>query len=237
MKTKITTVAILLGVIYILAYTMSWLYPKDVKHMPIKDSTSNPIDTVKIDTVKIDTVVTKVEKKKTIKIMASLPRNFHKVPAGTHVYRSAQPTISQLKDVLSEYPIDVVVRMNAAEGTGVSIEDEHAAVESMGKKFVWINAHMGFKEGKGYLESIKQVQPYLDSGNVLIHCAAGKDRTGYQVAKFIERQKGWSKDELWKYTVELNDWELHICQGKKGYIRYMEAFYPYEEWKTKNYCK
>lgn len=222
MKEKIVIIGILLGIIYVSQTTMNTLYPKEIK-VETSDSLSTNIDTVQTQHDQ--------------KIIANEPRKFSKVPAGINVYRSAQPRLNELTDILEKYPIDVVVRMNDIEGTGVSIESERLVVESVGKEFVWVNAHLGFKEGQGYTESLEKIQPYLDSGNVLIHCNAGKDRTGYQVAKFIQRQKGWTKDKLWKYTVEINDWEFHICQGKKGYIRYMEAFYPYKEWKTKNYCK
>ena len=222
MKEKIVIIGILLGIIYVSQTTMNTLYPKEIK-VETSDSLSTNIDTLQ----------TQYDQK----IIANEPRKFSKVPAGINVYRSAQPRLNELTDILEKYPINVVVRMNDIEGTGVSIESERLVVESVGKKFVWVNAHLGFKEGQGYTKSLEKIQPYLDSGNVLIHCNAGKDRTGYQVAKFIQRQKGWTKDKLWKYTVEINDWEFHICQGKKGYIRYMEAFYPYKEWKTKNYCK
>lgn len=232
MREKIVIVAILFGMVYFMQQTMEYLYPKEIKPKVV-DSTETNIDTTQIDTLLIDTTTVQYEQK----IIANEPRKFSKVPAGVNVYRSAQPRIDELTSILENYPIDVVIRMNDIEGTGVSIDAERLAVESMGKKFVWVNAHLGFKEGQGYTESLEQIQPYLDSGNVLIHCTAGKDRTGYQVARFIQRQKGWSREKLWNYTIEHNDWELHICQGKKGYIRYMEAFYPYVEWRKQNHCK
>lgn len=166
-----------------------------------------------------------------------VPSNFDTVPGycqGKCVYRSRQPKLEQLKVLLENYPIDVVVRMNDTEGTGVTIEQEKNLVESMGKKFVWVNAHLGYEAGKGYVKSLEKVQPILDSGNVLIHCTAGKDRTGYMVGKYIQNNFDWSKQEIWNYTIKYNEWEYYIPQQKRGYIKYMEAFYPYEEWKKKN---
>jgi hypothetical protein len=166
-----------------------------------------------------------------------IPSNFDTVPGycvGKCVFRSKQPKLDELKTLIENYPIDVVVRMNDTEGTGVTIEQERKLVESMGKKFVWVNAHLGYESGKGYLKSLEKVQPILDSGNVLIHCTAGKDRTGYQVGKYIQNNFGWSKQEIWNYTIKYNEWEYYIPQQKRGYIKYMEAFYPYEEWKKKN---
>jgi len=196
---------------------------------------SQVYNTEKIDTLELDLKIDSVEDK-FIKL-SDLPRKFDKVPAGQHVYRSNQPTIKQLEKILTNYPIETVVRMNDIEGTGVKITDEKDLVESMGKKFVWVNAHLGYEEGKGYIESLKQIQPHLEKGNALIHCTAGADRTGYQVAKFIMDKENWTKDSLWKYSLKYNDWDRHICLGRKGYIRYMEGFYPYEEWKQQNYCK
>lgn len=166
-----------------------------------------------------------------------IPSNFDTVPGyhlGKSVFRSRQPKIEQLKVLLENYPIDVVIRMNDTEGTGVTIEQEKNLVESMGKKFVWVNAHLGYESGKGYVKSLEKVQPILDSGNVLIHCTAGKDRTGYMVGKYIQNNFGWSKQEIWDYTIKYNEWEIYIPQQKMGYVKYMEAFYPYEEWKKKN---
>lgn len=201
----------------------------------VKVSDKNEIP-ITVDTVTVDTIIDQSIKNNFV-IMKGLPSKFDKVPAGNHVYRSNQPTLKQLEKILTNYPIETVVRMNDIEGTGVKITDEQDLVESMGKRFVWINAHLGYKKGEGYVESLKQIQPYLGDGNVLIHCTAGADRTGYQVAKFIETQKGWSKDKLWNYSLKYNDWDRLICMGKMGYVKYMEAFYPYEEWKQKNYCK
>lgn len=160
----------------------------------------------------------------------NLPSNFDTVPGGNNVFRSNQPSLTQLKSILSVYEIETVVRMNDIEGTGVSISAERKLVESMGKKFVWVNAHLGYKKDSGYIKSMDTIQPYLHNGKVLIHCTAGADRTGYQVAKYLKDKFNWSETELWNYTIKYNYWEKFICQGKTGYIRYMEAFYTFSEW-------
>ena len=177
----------------------------------------------------------------------NLPDNFAKVPVGTNVFRSSQPSLSQLKYILNNYDIDTVIRMNAKESTNVSRKDEKKLVESMGKRYVFQNAHIneggghgkrGYEKGKGYVGSLNIVQPLLEQGNVLIHCTAGADRTGYQVARFM-KDNGYCgntdsencRKSLWDYTIKYNSWEQYIPQGIAGYIRYMEAFYPYDDWK------
>jgi hypothetical protein len=160
-----------------------------------------------------------------------LPRKFDTVP-GTNgrIFRSNQPTIKQLISILESYPIYGIIRMNSEEGTGVTIEAERKIAEERGVKFYWINAHMGYKEGEGYTKSIDTVQKILSGGNILIHCTAGADRTGYQVGKYIQDNLGWEKSKIWEYTIRYNAWERFICEGRRGYIKYLEGFYPYKEW-------
>lgn len=160
----------------------------------------------------------------------NLPSNFDTVPGGNNVFRSNQPSLTQLESILSVYDIQTIIRMNDIEGTGVSISSERKLVESMGKKFVWVNAHLGYKKDSGYIRSMDTIQPYLQQGNVLIHCTAGADRTGYQVARYLKDKFNWSEKELWEYTIKYNYWEKFICQGKTGYIKYMEGFYSFDKW-------
>lgn len=192
---------------------------------------------------KIDTLSREINKDtSTFERIENLPSNFDTVPGGNNVFRSNQPNLTQLKEILSVYDIQTVIRMNDIEGTGVSISAERKLVESMGKKFVWVNAHLGYKKDSGYIKSMDTIQPYLHQGNVLIHCTAGADRTGYQVARYLKDRFNWSEKELWNYTTKYNHWETFICQGKIGYIKYMEGFYTIDKWceefgKNCNICK
>jgi protein tyrosine/serine phosphatase len=162
--------------------------------------------------------------------ISNLPKNFDTVPGGNNVYRSSQPSLEQLQRILKEYNIQTVIRMNAKESTNVTPEQEKQLVQQMGKKYVWFNAHMGYQKGKGYVTSLDSIQPYLRKGNVLIHCTHGADRTGYQVAKYVQDKLGWTRQQLWYYTIKYNNWNNNIRHGQTGYIKYMEAFYPYDLW-------
>ena len=188
-----------------------------------------------------DTLVTKdkeVNVKSDVKgcgaIVKKLPSKFEEVPGGGNNFRTNQPSLGQLGYVLEKYPeIQTVVRMNAEEGTGVTIEAERECVESSGRKFVWVNAHEGYISGEGYTQSMDKVLPYLEEGNTLIHCTAGKDRTGFMVARYL-KDKGYnnlSDEELYQYTVEFNSWDKkgYICNGT-AYSKYMEGFYTIESW-------
>jgi len=160
----------------------------------------------------------------------NLPKNFDTVPGGNYVFRSSQPSLKQMSVILKTYDIRTVVRMNGKETTNVSPVQEKQLVESMGIKYVWVNAHLGYVKGKGYIESLNQIQPILQNGHVLIHCTHGADRTGYQVAKYLENKLNWNRKDLWYYTINYNSWENKIRNKEIGYIKYMEAFYPYNLW-------
>ena len=162
----------------------------------------------------------------------TLPRKFEEIPGGQDNYRTDQPSIKQLKSIIENYGIKNVIRMNAEEGTGVTPNAERELVEKMGVNYIWLNAHKGFKKGQGYLTSMDVALPILEEGHTLIHCTGGRDRTGYIVAEYLQRNFDWDKDKLWEYTVGFNKWEDHVCKNtkNKGYIKYMEGFYPLDEW-------
>ena len=164
--------------------------------------------------------------------LVKLPRKFEEIPGGQHNYRTNQPSLQQLAYIIKNYDIKNVIRMNGEEGTGVTPQAEEREVEGLDANYYFINAHAGFEKGEGYLTSMDEALSILEEGHTLIHCTGGRDRTGYIVAEYLQRNFGWDKDRLWEYTVDFNNWEYHICNntGNKGYIKYMEGFYPLDEW-------
>ena len=169
----------------------------------------------------------------------NLPRNFAQVPMGDDIYRSSQPTKAQFKYILEnkDFNINTVMRLNGETARGLSPEEEKEYVESLGKKYIFIDSHEGYIKGKGYTTSLKDAKKYLEEGHILVHCTGGMDRTGYQIGKFLQDEGYGSKEDIWKYTIPFNSWEEYICtppphgKGKNyGYIKYMEAFYPLKEW-------
>ena len=180
----------------------------------------------------------KVDKKSDVKgcgvVAKKLPSKFKEIPGGNNNFRTNQPSLGQLAYIFEKYPqIETVVRMNAEEDTGVTIDAEKDCVETTGRKFVWVNAHEGYKPNEGYVQSMNKVLPYLEEGNTLIHCTAGKDRTGFMVARYLKdiSYTDWSDEELYDYTVAFNSWEKkgYICNGT-AYSKYMEGFYTIKNW-------
>ena len=167
---------------------------------------------------------------------SNLPRNFAEIPGGKGNYRTDQPTLEEFKYIFEKYPkIKNIIRMNGEEGTGVTVEAEKKLAEEYGKNFMFMSAHKGYEKGKGYIDSINNMLPYLKKGNTLIHCTHGADRTGYIVAKYLQDIgfRKWDKEKLWDYTISYNTWEDgKICNPgtNKGYIKYLEGFYPMDEW-------
>lgn len=215
---KVKSVFVIMGLMLLMILTRYKPSNHVVLHNQIKDSVN---------------VVESVLLKDNINFVRipNLPSNFDTIPGGNNLYRSSQPSLKQLEEIIKSYNIQVVIRMNAKESTNVTPEQEMNLVQSMGKKYVWFNAHMGYQKGKGYVTSLDSIQPYLNGGNALIHCTHGADRTGYQVAKYLQNNFGWSRQELWYYTIKYNNWERNIKNGQMGYVKYMEAFYPYDLWK------
>ena len=174
--------------------------------------------------------------------------NIHLIPDGKNNYRSAQITLDQYPYFIKKYGIKNIVRMN---GDGADAKhqssfpetkkaDEKAMCEKEGCNFYWFNAHEGYKEGQGYVGSLKNILPILAKGNTLIHCTHGADRTGYVVASHLQQTgKMTDKDELWKYTTQYNRWQNLMDKDDffgSGYDKYADAFYPIDELKKSKWA-
>lgn len=175
--------------------------------------------------------------------------NFHLIPDGKNNYRSAQITADELPNVIKQYGIKHIIRLNGDNSDSrhkssypsTSVETEKKICEANGCEFHRIDAHKDYKEGKGYVGSIKDALPILEKGNVLVHCAHGADRTGYIVAAHLKATgKITDKDELWKYTTQYNSWQKMLDKGtffNSGYDDYSDAFYPKQELKNSPWNK
>ena len=160
-----------------------------------------------------------------------LPENFDTVPGGNWVFRSSQPTADQLKRIIETYNIACVIRLNGPSQNIITPQQELQLVTEMGRGYWYIDEDLGYQRGKGYVTSLASVQPYLHYGHVLIHCENGSDKTGYQIGRYISDKLGWSEKQVWNYSIKYNNWEVSIEKKEDPYIKYLEAFYPYELWK------
>jgi len=172
---------------------------------------------------------------------------FAKIPGGQNNWRSAQITADILPSVIKKYGIKNIIRMSGddekhrSKHTKTPKDTERKICEENGCTYHYIDSHSGFKEGKGYTQSIQKTSEVLNKGNTLIHCAHGADRTGGMVGAYL-KNNGYmtNKDEVWKYTTQYNNWQDKLDKNNffgTGYDKYADGFYPRSELKNSKWAK
>jgi hypothetical protein len=179
------------------------------------------------------------------------PKRFEQFDKEYNLWRSGQPTAKQLAWIIDTYDIKYVVRMNENEG-GMVMADEKGVCDAKSCVYnfgqsgtpTYIDAHSGYKRFQGFTSSKREVFEIFKKKNVLVHCSAGKDRTGYIVAAWIDKRvrddssginpsdfpSGVSsainetdntkrREVLWQYTIAFNNWGGsggHVCAAQDG---------------------
>ncbi len=116
------------------------------------------------------------------------PRRFAPVQAGV-LYRSAQPTGAQLTRLADTYGIKTVVI--ARDGNSPRIADECAAAAKAGVNVVHIPIESRSEIRPEWLAEFWRVVDSPANQPVLVHCAAGRHRTGYLCAMYRIERQGW----------------------------------------------
>jgi protein tyrosine/serine phosphatase len=122
-----------------------------------------------------------------------LPKRFAAVDPG-RLYRAGTVTPAHLKKLSSDYGVRTVLSLldaNAPETIA-----ERAAAEKLGLR--WINVPL---PGNGastpeQRERIKQVLFDDSPSGLLVHCAAGTNRTGLAVGMYRMHRQGWTLDQV-----------------------------------------
>ena len=131
-----------------------------------------------------------------------------------NLWRCKQPTAKELAWLIDTYKIKYVVRMNENESaSAITMADEKGICEAKGCVYnpgsgttpTYINAHNGYKRFEGYAASKREVFEIFKKKNVLVHCSAGKDRTGYICAAWIDYRIRISGRSDWAGTAETSD--------------------------------
>lgn len=155
---------------------------------------------------------------------------------GGNNHRYQQPTESELIAFINAGITDVIRLNYEADGYNpMSRARQRRIVEENGARFHMINSHKTYLAGHGYVGTLSDTIPILKRGNCLIHCSWGADRTGYVIGAYLKNVEGWDKDKIWNYTIGFNSWSANnnklICNtSNKGYAKYLDAFYPFDEW-------
>lgn len=128
-------------------------------------------------------------------------------------FKGAQPDSLELIQMLENYPIDIVVRLNA-DGDKMSIEEEAGICARYNVRFYYFNI-----EGNTKAE-YRKIRNFLQDGNTLVHCLHGFDRAGV-IAGLWMKENGSTDQEIVAY----NKWENYIEKKGEKYRKYWDVVF------------
>lgn len=134
-----------------------------------------------------------------------LTNNFHAVIPG-EIYRSAQPSVSQLKKYRTEYGINSLIDLR-----GINYSAHWYQQEALFAK----QYHLGFEPNLPFrskhlpqIEFVKRLTYAIDHMKrpILMHCASGADRSGLAAAMALILSGDRSIDDMkkqvtWRYNI------------------------------------
>ncbi|MFO0937804.1 MAG: dual specificity protein phosphatase family protein [Gemmataceae bacterium] len=127
-------------------------------------------------------------------------RNFRVVEPGV-LYRSGQLTSNGLRNLVRELGIRTVVNFRAEETGPQKDVEEEALCKELGLNYervvyrTWSSDSGPPQAEKSVNEYFAIMDRYKNKGPMLVHCFAGKHRTGAFVALYRMEYQGWSNAE------------------------------------------
>ena len=119
-----------------------------------------------------------------------MPRRFATVAPGI-LYRSAQPTTRQIDNVIARHGIKTILIVRS--GKSERVPDEAAFAQSRGVNVVQIPIDSRKPITDEQVEAFFQCVDNPANRPALIHCSAGRHRTGYLCALYRIERQGWTK--------------------------------------------
>jgi hypothetical protein len=181
------------------------------------------------------------------RLEAKRPENFVKLK-GNNVYKSNQISIHELEWILDPsrgHGITKILRFsdNNPDGDGkydtpwgkLTTDLEKAFAKSRGVEFEFINVHDFGETDRscGYTTTLAKILPILKEGNVLVHCRAGRDRTGMVIGAHLVHNMNMNPADAWAIVKTFDSradyWRNMVCKNS-GQTAYLAAFYPIDEW-------
>lgn len=121
------------------------------------------------------------------------PKNFAPVDENK-LFRSGTVTLNQLKNVADKYKIKSVLCLLNPDVPAVA--QEQAAAEKLGLH--WFNVKLP-GNGSSTPEQREQIKKVLDAPDIqplLVHCAAGANRTGLAIGLYRIHHQGWTAEQV-----------------------------------------
>jgi tyrosine-protein phosphatase SIW14 len=153
------------------------------------------------------------------------PRNFGVVRPGI-LYRSGQPTPAGLEKVVAEYGIRTVVSLRPVRDTDGSPDTwEEELCGRLGVRHVRIAPDDN--QGEAWLgrmaEGFLKVMDEPANAPVLVHCFAGRDRTGTMCAGFRMEYDGWTTEQALAEMREFG-FEPEKDAAAQAYTRFVQSY-------------
>lgn len=135
-----------------------------------------------------------------------LPPRFAVVMPGM-IYRSAQPSTAQIQHLVDQFGLRTLLIVREGKGDRVAAEIEFAKKHGLNAVLIPLESRQSIPERQ--VEAFFQCVDDRRNHPVLIHCSAGRHRTGYLCARYRVDRQGWQLqkaiDEMMSFGFDSKD--------------------------------
>ncbi len=148
-----------------------------------------------------------------------ISKNFYTVE-DERLYRSAQLSTQELKEVVEKYHIKTVISLRGSPGRTMYYETEAETLEKLKITFIPVALSDEYYPNEVYL---KEIFHQFDHGQypMLIHCRVGADRTGMIAALY---QLTYMKKSLNQALEQLKFKYWHVPLFKPAMVNFVKKF-------------